>query len=717
MTLAPGDLLNNRYRIEAILAMGGMGAVYSAIDNNLGVSVAVKENLFLSDEYSRQFQREASILASLRHPNLVRVIDYFSLPNQGQYLIMDYIEGEDLRQRIERLGAISDQEVILIGAVCCDGLTYLHTRRPAVVHRDIKPGNIKITPDGDVVLVDFGLAKIMEGSQATTTGARAMTPGYSPPEQYGTARTDARSDIYSLGATLYAALTGVIPEDGLARATGKARLTGLRKLQPKVNRRLAGVIEKSLAIEPEDRYQTAEEFKAALLDAGDLSHITQERIQVSPAPDVKNDNNGVVAVVEGTMDVDGKTNGTSASKKVLTPRPPIWKMPPSPSRRRRRRQLLVLSVLIIIFVAIAAMMIFVPELPRAILGMQDTPTQSTETIYPIITRTPNQTHTPEPPTLTPTEFTHTPSLTPTISSTPTPTIIPTLLGGGWSQIAFASNRENGFQIWLMDADGGGLKRITDMPDGACQPAWAPDGMKLLFISPCPGRQMSYPGARIYMVNVDGSEVRPLPLPTNPEGDFDPAWSPDGKFVAYTSIRGKKYEIYIFDLEQQTVRNVSNNTKVNYRQPAWSPDGKKLAVVYGDVYSQIWVIDLETKNQFQFHPNNVFNNLWPTWSPNGQFILYSQSKIEASAPYLVGLRVEDRGTNKDFRIPPNTPSDGALVINASVSPDNEWIVYTSLAGGSNYEIYRMGFNGASIQRLTVDTKVDFGAVWRPGSSVP
>ena len=170
MTLSTGFLLNNRYRILSVLGQGGMGAVYRAIDENLGVEVAVKENLFLSDEYARQFQLEASILANLRHPNLPRVGDYFVIHGQGQYLVMDYIDGEDLRQRIERLNCLPESEVVVIGAVICDALTYLHTRQPSVIHRDIKPGNIKITPDGEIYLVDFGLAKVMGDSQATTTG-------------------------------------------------------------------------------------------------------------------------------------------------------------------------------------------------------------------------------------------------------------------------------------------------------------------------------------------------------------------------------------------------------------------------------------------------------------------------------------------------------------------------------------------------------------------
>ncbi len=232
MILERGTLLNNRYRIVEILGQGGMGSVYRAVDENLGVEVAVKDNLFTTEDYARQFRREATLLASLRHPNLPRVTDHFIIEGQGQYLVMDYIEGEDLRQRMERVGVLPEEEVVVIGAAVCDALSYLGTRKPPIIHRDIKPGNVKITPQGQIFLVDFGLAKTLLGSQATTTGARAMTPGYSPPEQYGTARTDQRSDIFSLGATLYAALTGATPEDALARAMDQAELTPLRKIQP-----------------------------------------------------------------------------------------------------------------------------------------------------------------------------------------------------------------------------------------------------------------------------------------------------------------------------------------------------------------------------------------------------------------------------------------------------------------------------------------------------
>jgi serine/threonine protein kinase len=267
MTMERGSLVNKRYRIVEVLGQGGMAAVYRAIDENLGVEVALKENLFTTEEYARQFRLEATILASLRQPNLPRVSDHFVIEQQGQYLVMDYIDGEDLRQRMDRLGQLPEQEVIVIGVAISDALSYMHSRKPMVLHRDIKPGNVRITPTGHIFLVDFGLAKVVQGRETTNTGARAMTPGYSPPEQYGTARTDHRSDIYSLGATLYSALTDQLPEDGLARAMGQAKLTPILKHNPRVSQALAQVIEKCLEIRPDDRYQSAEELKQDLLNA------------------------------------------------------------------------------------------------------------------------------------------------------------------------------------------------------------------------------------------------------------------------------------------------------------------------------------------------------------------------------------------------------------------------------------------------------------------
>src|SRR5579859_3571972 len=174
MPLQIDSLLNDRYRIKGVLGQGGMGAVYLATDESLGVPCAVKENLNLSPETDRMFRREANLLAGLRYSSLPRVTNHFILGEQ-QYLVMDYIEGEDLRQRLAREGPLPEPQVLAWAAQLCDALTYLHTRNPPVVHRDVKPANIKITPAGDVAPVDFGVAKPTASDQKTATVTSVYT--------------------------------------------------------------------------------------------------------------------------------------------------------------------------------------------------------------------------------------------------------------------------------------------------------------------------------------------------------------------------------------------------------------------------------------------------------------------------------------------------------------------------------------------------------------
>src|SRR5260221_4313748 len=357
MTLERGALLHKRYRIVEILGQGGMGSVYRAVDENLGTDCAVKENLFTTDEYARQFRLEAVILANLRHPNLPRVTDHFVIGDQGQYLVMDYIEGEDLRQRMERVGNINEDEAILLGASMCDALTYLHTRKPPILHRDIKPGNVKITPDGHIFLVDFGLAKVLHGSQATTTGARAMTPGYSPPEQYGTARTDPRTDVYSLGATLYASLTGIIPEDGLARAMGNTQLTPLRKRNSKISRRLAAAIEKAMGIDPADRFQNAEEFKRSLLGSKSKTQRLPGDYVIQPAPEDVDEPQKQSAIEKASQPLSSFGKNGSPHEQAEAPE---FK----PRKRRKKNRIIPILFWILFLLAAAAVGVvrFAPRL-------------------------------------------------------------------------------------------------------------------------------------------------------------------------------------------------------------------------------------------------------------------------------------------------------------------------------------------------------------------
>ena len=288
MTLQTGQVLNNRYRIVKLLGKGGFGAVYRAWDVNFELPCALKENNEVSSAAQRQFIREARILHTLRHPNLPLVKDYFFIPDQGQYLVMDYIEGEDLQKLLnDSAGPLSEKDVVRWLSFVCLALEYMHTQSHPVIHRDIKPANIKITPKGEAILVDFGISKLLDPNTPTTLGAQAVTPGFSPFEQYGHATTDARTDIYALGATAYTLLTAQTPPESISRLTG-VELKAPSLFNPNISSPVEAAIIKAMQLSPDDRYDNALEFRQELERMGEKSDyigdISTETVFVNISP-------------------------------------------------------------------------------------------------------------------------------------------------------------------------------------------------------------------------------------------------------------------------------------------------------------------------------------------------------------------------------------------------------------------------------------------------
>jgi WD40 repeat protein len=270
--LTSSTVLQNRYQIVATLAKGGMGAIYRALDTHLNVFVAVKEMIPKPGidaktllQLQQQFQQEASILAHLDHPNMVEVTDFFNETGKA-YLVMGFVLGESLDERIEREGALPEDEVLNWADQLLDALEYCHAR--GVVHRDIKPLNVILHPDGHAVLVDFGLAKLWNPSDPRTqTAIRGIgTPEYAPPEQYSDlpGHTDPRSDLYSLGATLYHALTGKEPMTATDRIARPDQFTSARQVNPKVCAQVDAAVMQALELPLASRFQTATEMREAL---------------------------------------------------------------------------------------------------------------------------------------------------------------------------------------------------------------------------------------------------------------------------------------------------------------------------------------------------------------------------------------------------------------------------------------------------------------------
>ena len=249
-----------------------MGAVYRAWHINLNIAIAIKEMVPQSDldphtlaQLRHQFQQEATVLARLDHPHLVRVTDFFE-EGGNTYLVMDFVEGENLADRIEREGPLPEPQVLKWADQLLDALAYCHAE--GVLHRDVKPQNVILRPDGRAVLVDFGLVKLWDPRDPRTrTAMRGMgTPEYAPPEQHSTqpGHTDPRSDLYGLGATLYHTLAGQAPQTASERMAFPDQFLPVRTLNPSVSGETEAAVLKAMELPVVNRFQSAAEMSAAL---------------------------------------------------------------------------------------------------------------------------------------------------------------------------------------------------------------------------------------------------------------------------------------------------------------------------------------------------------------------------------------------------------------------------------------------------------------------
>jgi eukaryotic-like serine/threonine-protein kinase len=264
-----GAILSGRYRLEAKLGSGGMSTVYLASDETLERRVAVKVmHREMSDQPDQleRFRREARAVAQLSHPNVVAVIDAGE-DGGYPYIVFEYVEGETLKQRIDRLGRLPVDEATAYAIEIGRGLAAAHARR--MVHRDVKPQNVLIDPEGRAKVTDFGIARTLESDGLTKTGRVLGTTDYVSPEQAMGHGVDLRSDIYSLGVLLYEMLTGDVPFQaetvvGVAMKHVNEEMPDVQALRPEVSNTLAAVIERSTAKDPTRRYASMAAFLSDL---------------------------------------------------------------------------------------------------------------------------------------------------------------------------------------------------------------------------------------------------------------------------------------------------------------------------------------------------------------------------------------------------------------------------------------------------------------------
>jgi serine/threonine protein kinase len=679
MTLKPGDTLRDRYRIIGVIGKGGMGAVYRGEDTSLQTTVAIKENLNPLPQAVKQFKREAVLLASLRHPNLPRVTDHF-IEGDLQYLIMDYVPGDDLKTILERRGALSESQVLGWCREICDALTYLHTQHPPVTHRDIKPANIKITPEGKPVLVDFGIAKATEVGGVTTTGARSLTPGFAPPEQYGSSPTDARSDQYSLAATIYNLLTGHIPPDALERTLGQTELKPLREWNPQINPSVDASIWKALSLSPSERFLSIKDFFESLSGVSDL--VLAEPAVTQPSG-------------KEPLTVIRRTPGKTTKEKE----------PPAPSGEPRPKRSVPVLAVIGAALCLAATGIGVGGYALSSGWSPSGKDTATAEIHP----TDGAASTPEEtakPVSVPSK-TSRPSPTVTLSPSPEPTP-----AGGSALLAFVSDRDGGInQVYTYNLSTKEIVQLTTDSAKKGRVAWTPDGQHLLYEA-----VMSNGKRDIFIMDADGGN--PVNLTNDPGDDYYPATSLLGSAIAFVSNRNTYTHIYRMNLDGSNVSNISALHKEkpfnapHEWDPAWSADGLILYLVLYSTSGPARVYRWDTRNPaggpvIVTMMAGDHQEAEPAVSPNGEFVAYTE-KIEG------GTRICIAPTDLSKRHPCTDPlTDNKNNSDADWSPDSQWLAYTQNYSGDR-DIFLIMISGAGNINLTDDPANDMYPAWQPAA---
>jgi serine/threonine protein kinase len=404
--LVPDHLLRQRYRILNLLGQGGMGAVYRAEDTHLGDRLVAVKEMRQSGmtpqeimEATEAFQREAYMLAALQHPNLPSIYEHFyDVGLERWYLVMTFIEGETLEDHLGKAGGghLPVKEVLDIGLQICTVLDYLHTHRPPIIFRDLKPTNVMLTNAGHLYLIDFGIARHFKPGQAKDTSVLG-SPGYAAPEQHGKAQTSPRADIYSLGVTLHQLLTGNDP------SPTPFRFTRLRLYDESIPSHLETLIMQMLEIDASKRPPSIASVKLV------LQHIAAQQTRLKPSPvtpsqfdDVKIPPNRK----DRSTNMDNQFSEASPPPPYqfepthttghppnypshTTGYPPNYPPPPPPSKPKNKGYLIVIAVLVLLLAGVGGVeVIRSPATPQAVPAAQTPNTAPTSNATSQVTLTP-----------------------------------------------------------------------------------------------------------------------------------------------------------------------------------------------------------------------------------------------------------------------------------------------------------------------------------------
>ena len=585
--LQPDTLLANRYKVIRKLGHGGMGAVYLVGDERLGGKFwAVKE---MSDaaiidknekaDAVKAFQNEATLLASLSHPNLAKVVDYFEESGR-HYLVMDYVDGRTLAEKLDgKSEPFYEAQVIDWALQLCDVLGYLHNQPQPVIFRDLKPGNVIIDQEGQVKLIDFGIARLFKPGKNRDT-ASFGTAGYSPPEQYGRGQTDARSDIYALGASMHQLLTLRDPQEE------PFKFPPVRDINPLVSNELAAAVSKAVELDPDDRWQTTSELSLAIKPI-ESPALTQP---ILPSETV------LAAVTEPAETTEIPSRVTCSPERSLS--------------LGSRRVYIIGGVAAVIVTLTVAGVLFRERISGANLSVANLPIKSYSYHY-----TSNRDGEPEIYRLDESgeaiRVTNTPHHAGSWS--------PVRSSGG--RILFTSNRDGKREIYRIE-DSGQVSRVTHTPGDA--ESWSPaisGSGKILFVSNRDGKR------EIYRIDDDGSTARVTHTPGGAES-WSPSISRSGR-VLFVSDRDGKREIYRLGADGNTVRVTNTPGFAESWAPSISAVGNITYVSNRDGKREIYRLDGDGNTSRVTNTPGNAESWGPDLTPGGKLIYTSNraGKIE------------------------------------------------------------------------------------------
>jgi len=646
------ELIQHRYRLIRLLGSGGFGAVYLAEDQRLGRTVAIKEidvaRLGPDERAAAEqlFEREARMLASLDHPGLTRIWDFFQQERRA-FLVMEYVPGCTLRDTLHRRGGPLDEPFVLECALqLCAVLGYLHARRPQVIFRDLKPANVMVVEQQPAIageppeppvfrLIDFGIARLFKPDQTGDT-LIIGTPGYAPPEQHGQGQTDVRSDIYSLGATLYHLLSSYVPNT--------VPPPPLASVNPAVSPDLARIVARATAVDPADRYQRVEDLRHDLLAVA--------RAQL------------IAAHEQGLVQEAAQTPWrppAMAAHRAPTPLP----LPPALARPARRS-----SSAVLIVVALAVL---------GILGIGGV-------LISAFSQRPAAANRP----------TATPASQPTVA----PALRDWLLPGAPGRIVFGQYSGGvAYNLMLATLDGRPPQTLTtEGADFSGVPA--PDGSKIAFA------RVTAKDKRAAIL-IGDLTTRSFQQVVAPDGYARyPAWSPDGRQLAYTTApeRFGNFRLAILDLATGQTR-FPGPDRVGW--VTWSPQGLTYAARLESEQAQdLFLLDSHDVPRNLTNTSDVEEE-FPAWSPDGARLAFVGSP--AGAENLAQRQIFVIGADGGNRT--QLTSGAGAHSNPVWSPDGKWIAYLYQQPGSAiWQVWAMRADGSAPRQITSDSADKFYLAW-------